>query len=102
MNGNTLKFHQTFFVIDDCSAEGEINKKRDALSGLAFGGQHRNYSVWLLTQKCNSISKDVREQLKWLCLFFTKDQDVDDVIPDKKERDRLKNCLEISYIQNLF
>ena len=26
MNG-----HQTLFIIDNCSAEGEINKKRDAL-----------------------------------------------------------------------
>ena len=25
---NTLKFRQTLFIIDDCSAEGEINKKR--------------------------------------------------------------------------
>ena len=24
---NTLKGHQTLFIIDDCSAEGEINKK---------------------------------------------------------------------------
>ena len=24
---NTLKFHQTLFIIDNCSAEGEINKK---------------------------------------------------------------------------
>ena len=31
MNGllkNTLKGHQTLFIIDDCSAEGEINKKK--------------------------------------------------------------------------
>ena len=35
---NTLKGHQTLFIIDDCSAEGEINKKRDALSELAFSG----------------------------------------------------------------
>ena len=35
---STLKGHQTFFIIDDCSAEGEINKKRDALSELAFSG----------------------------------------------------------------
>ena len=27
-----LKGHQTLFIIDDCLAEGEINKKRDALS----------------------------------------------------------------------
>ena len=35
---NILKFRQTLFIIDDCSAEGEINKKRDALSELAFSG----------------------------------------------------------------
>ena len=72
---NVLKGHQTLFIIDDCSAEGEINKKRDALSELAFSGRHRNHFLWVLTQKYNSVSKDVREQIKWLCLFFTKDRD---------------------------
>ena len=98
---NALKGHQTLFIIDDCSAEGEINKKRDALSELAFSGRHRNHSLWVLTQKYNSVSKDVREQIKWLCLFFTKDRDrfedclrENDVIPDKSERDRLKKCLQ--------
>ena len=96
----TLGGHQTLFIIDDCSAEGEINKKRDALSELAFSGHHRNHSLWVLTQKYNSVSKDVCEQIKWLCLFFTKDRDSfedclreNDVIPDKNERDRLKKCL---------
>ena len=56
-----LKGHQTLFIIDDCSAEGEINKKRDALSELAFSGRHRNHSLWVLTQKYNSASKDIRE-----------------------------------------
>ena len=54
---NTLKSYQTLLIIDDCSAEGEINKKRDALSELAFSGRHRNHSLWVL-------SKDVREQIK--------------------------------------
>ena len=44
----TLKGHQTLFIIDDCSAEGEINKKGDALSELAFSGRHRNHSLWVL------------------------------------------------------
>ena len=44
---NALKFRQTLYVIDDCSAEGEINKKRDALSELAFSGRHRNHSLWV-------------------------------------------------------
>ena len=46
---NTLKGGQTLFIIDDCSAEGKINKKRDALSGLAFSGRHRNHYLWVLT-----------------------------------------------------
>ena len=78
------------FIIDDCSAEGEINKKRDALSELAFSDQQRNPSLWVLIQKYNSVSKEVREQIKWLCLFFTKDWDSfedclreNDIIPDK-------------------
>ena len=97
---NALKDHQTLFIIDDCSAEGEINKKRDALSELAFWGRHRNHSLWVLTQKYNSVSKDVREQIKWLCLFLTKDRDSfenclreNDVVLDKNERSRLKKCL---------
>ena len=88
-------------IIDDCSAEGEINKKRDALSELAFSGRHRNHSLWVLTQKYNLVSKDIREQIKWLCLFCSKDRDSfedclreNDVIPDKSERDRLKKCLQ--------
>ena len=87
---NTLKGYYTLFIIDDCSAEGEIIKKRDALSELAFSDQQRNHSLWVLIQKYNSVSKDVREQIKWLCLFFTKDWDSfedclreNDVIPDK-------------------
>ena len=43
---SALKGHQTLlFIIDDCSAEGEINKKRDAVSELAFSGRHRNHSL---------------------------------------------------------
>ena len=98
---NTSKGHQTLFIIDDFSAEGEINKKRDALSELPFSGRHRNHSLWVLMQKYNSVSKDVREQIKWLCLFFTKDRDSfedclkeNDVVPDKNERSRLKKCLQ--------
>ena len=105
----TLKGHQTLFIIDDdCSAEGEINKKQDALSELAISGRHRNHSLWVLMQKYNSVSKDVRKQIKWLCLFFTKDRNSfedcfreNDVIPDKSERDRLKNAILKAYLEML-
>ena len=96
-----LKGPQTLFIIDDCSAEGEINKKRDALSELAFRSRQRNHSLSVLTQKYNSISKDIREQIKWLCLFCMKDRDSfedclreNDVVPDKNKRDTLKKCLQ--------
>ena len=81
-------------IIDNCSAEGEINRKRDALSELAFSGHHRNHCLWVLTQKYNPVSEDIREQIKWLCLFFMKDRDSfddclreNDVILDKSERE---------------
>ena len=54
---NTLKGHQLLFVIDDCSGEDQINKKRDALSELDFIGRHRNHSLWVLMQKYNSYPK---------------------------------------------
>ena len=45
--------------------------------------------------------KAVRKQIKWLCLFFTKDRDSfedclreNDVVSYKNERDRLKKCLQ--------
>ena len=95
---STLKGRQCLLLM---IAQQKVNKKRDALSVLAFSSRHRNHSLWVLTQKYNSISKDVREQIKWLCLFFTKDRDSfedclreNDVVPDKNKRDRLKKCLQ--------
>ena len=35
---NTSKGYQTLFIINDCSTEAAINKKREALSELAFSG----------------------------------------------------------------
>ena len=61
-------------------------------------------------QKYNSVSKDIREQVKWLCLFFTKDQDgfedclrENDVIPDKNERVKVGShdpIFEANYCSN--
>ena len=41
-----------------------IVTKRTALSTLAISGRHTKRSIWVLTQKYNSIGKDVREQAK--------------------------------------
>ena len=68
----TLKGHQTLFIIDDCSAEGEINKKRDALSDLSFSRHHRNHSLWVLTQKYNSVSKECENRLNGIAYSLQK------------------------------
>jgi len=96
-----LKGYETLFIIDDCSAEKDIVKKRNTLSMLAFSGRHVNISVWILTQKYNAVLKDFREQVKWLALFYCKDRDSyddclreNDVIESKGKREEIKNKLK--------
>ena len=45
------------------------------LSQLAFSGRHAEQSVWVISQRYNSVLKDLREQAKWVCIFYTKDRD---------------------------
>ena len=65
----------TLYIIDDCSANKELIKKRDALAELAFSGRHAEQSVWVLTQKYNSVLKDLREQTRWTAIFHCKDRE---------------------------
>ena len=65
----------TLYIIDDCSASTALTKKKDMLSMLAFSGRHAEQSVSALTQKYNSVLKDLREQTRWVCLFHCKDRD---------------------------
>ena len=90
----------TLYIIDDCSAIKELTKKKDMLSELAFSGRHAEQSVWVISQRYNSVLKDLREQTKWLCMFYTKDRDSfenclreNDVIPTLEERQRIKDEL---------
>ena len=56
---NTSKGHQTLLIIDDCSAEGEINKKNEMLYQslhlavdieiTLYGYLHRSTIVYLKT-----------------------------------------------------
>jgi hypothetical protein len=65
----------TLYIIDDCSASKTLTKKKDTLSELAFSGRHAKQSVWVLTQKYNSVLTDLREQTRWVALFHCKDRD---------------------------
>lgn len=99
-------FHQLFqgeptlYIIDDCSAMKAMTKKKDMLSELAFSGRHAGQSVWVLTQKYNSVLKDLREQTRWVALFHCKDRDSfedclreNDVIPSQEERAMVRQLL---------
>ena len=70
------------------------------LSELAFSGRHLNCSLWILTQKYNSILTDVIEQIKWMALSYCKDRDSfekalreNDVIPSLEERKEMRDLL---------
>ena len=90
----------TLYIIDDCSALTALTKKKDMLSMLAFSGRHAEQSVWVLTQKYNSVLKDLHEQTHWVCLFHCKDCDSfkdclreNDVIPLREQRALVKQQL---------
>ena len=89
----------TLYIIDDCSATKELTKKKDMLSELAFSGRHASQSVWVISQRYISVLKDLRDQTKWVCIFYTKDRGSfdfclkeNDVFP-AEERQRIKKEL---------
>lgn len=91
---------QVLFIIDDCASMNDIKKKNQMVTELAFSGRHANCSVWILTQKYNSVLTDFREQIKWMALFYCKDRDSfgealreNDVIPTQEERNAMRNLL---------
>ena len=67
---------------------------------LAFSGRNAEQSVWVNSQKYISVLKDLREQTKWVCMFYFKERDSfenylreNDVIPTLEERQRTKKGL---------
>lgn len=96
-----FKNSPTLFLIDDCSAERFLTIKKQELSRLAFSGRHTKHSVWILTQKYNSVLTDFREQVRWLALFKCKDKDnfddclsENDVIESKSEKEKIRQHLK--------
>ncbi|VDI05338.1 Hypothetical predicted protein [Mytilus galloprovincialis] len=93
--------HQHYISLMTAVQQKKLTKKKDMLSELAFSGRHAEQSVWVISQRYNSVLKDLREQTKWLCMFYTKDRDSfdnclreNDVIPTLEERQRIKEELK--------
>ena len=98
----------TLYIIDDCSASTALTKKKDMLSMLAFSGRHAEQSVWVLTQKYNSVLKDLREHTRCVCLFHCKDRESfedclreNDVIPSREHRALMRQLAETKHTKLL-
>ena len=61
---NIFQSEQTLYIIDDCSAKKALAKRKDMLSELAFSGRHAQQSIWVYTQKHNSVLKDLNVQTR--------------------------------------
>jgi len=66
--GGKLSGKKSLIIIDDCSAEKDLNKHRTALSKIAFSGRHSNLTTWFITQRYVSTPKDFRENIHWLLI----------------------------------
>jgi len=66
--GGPLSGKKSLIIIDDCSAEKDLNKHRTALSKIAFSGRHSNLTTWFITQRYVSAPKDFRENIHWVLI----------------------------------
>jgi hypothetical protein len=64
--GGQLSGKKSLIIIDDCSAEKDLNKHRTSLSKIAFSGRHANLTTWFITQRYVSAPKDFRENIHWI------------------------------------
>lgn len=64
--GGSLSGKKSLIIIDDCSAEKDLNKHRTSLSKIAFSGRHSNLTTWFITQRYVSAPKDFRENIHWV------------------------------------
>ena len=55
--GNLLAGSKTLFLIDDISANENLNKRRQPLLELAISGGHKGHSLWLLMQSYTAVPK---------------------------------------------
>ena len=99
---NRFRGFETLFILDDCIATSELDKKRTKLLEIAIFGRHRRHSLWLLTQSYSAIPKNLRRQKKQLFTWFLDEQSdfdqiaketnvIDDPADWKDIREKLKS-----------
>ena len=100
---------ETLFILDDCIADEELDKKRTKLLNLAISGRHREHSLWLLTQSYTAIPKNLRRQKKMLFLWHPDDKadlktidNETNIIDDDEEWKTIKKKLKDSKFGHLY
>ena len=75
------------------------------LSQLAFSSRHAEQSVSAIWQRYIAVLKDLREQAKRVCMFYTKDRDSfehclreNDVVHADERQTIKKNCLKLNTV----
>ena len=66
--GGKFSGHKSLTIIDDCSADKDLNKHLTALSQIAFSGRHCNLTTWFSSQRYVSVPKDFRDNIDWLLI----------------------------------
>ena len=69
-----LTCEETLFVIDDCIGDDELNKQGGIFSILTATGRHINHTFWFLIQRYKRIPITIRDQIKMLFVWFSKNR----------------------------
>ena len=76
---------KTLFLINDIIADETLNKRRQPLLDLAISGQHKNHSLWLLTQSYTAVPLNIRRQAKMLYVWYLKHRQDWDTIHEEND-----------------
>ena len=95
--GNLLAESKTLFLIDDITADENLDKRRKSLLELAISGRHRAHSLWLLTQSYTAIPKNIRRQAKKLYVWYPKNRT--DLNTIHKENDVIETPEELANVK---
>ena len=93
-----LASSEVLFIIDDIIADEGLDKRRQSLLELAISGWHRVHYLWLLTQSCSAIPKNLKRQAMAIFEWYPKElgdlKTIQDVMTDDElivVRDSLRN-----------
>ena len=59
-----LRFLEVLFIIDDITANERLGERRQPVLELSISDRLRGHYLWLLTQSCTAIPKNLRRQAK--------------------------------------